>query len=94
MLDGDRVRWVVTRADLRAPAIGIVVLAFLTVMGLGLRRLVLHHLSEGWLSHRSESRRIKAETEYGEQRKRNTDIGQEDCLKFPDWIDLAAISTA
>lgn len=92
VLDHDRVRWIVTRADLQAPAISLVVLAHLTALEAGLRRLVTtHHGDElaGVLTPRQEqsARRI-----FEEHQRRNVELGFAECLFLRDWLQIVGRS--
>ena len=89
VLDSGEVGHVVTRADLQAPAIGVVVLAYLTLIETGLRRLVAPRLGDSLLDSLSEERRLAVETLYERKRRHNVAIGYADCLYFTDWLELA-----
>ena len=89
VLDHHRVRSLVHRADLQAPAIGVVVLAYLTVIETGLRPLVLEELGDGWLEHLTPDRRADVRLLYERKRRHGAQIGYEDCLCFSDWVRLA-----
>lgn len=88
VLDEDEVRFVVTRADLQTPAIGVVILAYLSAIEAGVRALVLRRRGDGWLDSFSDTRRDKVEKVFDQQRNRNVAIGMEDCLSFTDWMTI------
>jgi len=90
VLDNDEVRYIISRADLQAPAIGVVVLAYLTVIETGLRALVLRQRGDSWIDPLSDERRQVVENLFDEKRQRNVAIGMEDCLYFSDWLTIAA----
>lgn len=92
VLDGDAVTSVVTRADLQAAAIGVVVLAFLTLMESGLRRLVMAAVGDSFLDLLSPDRQSKAEQILQDKVRQNVATGYEDCLFFNDWLQLAKCS--
>lgn len=92
VLDNDHVRWVITRADLQAPAVSVVVLAYLVVIEAGLRPLVLYEYGDSWLDVMPKARRTKAEQLFAQKKLHNVAIGLEDCLYFADWLNLAARS--
>ena len=92
VLDDGEVRHVVTRADLQAPAIGVVLLAFLTLIETGLRRIVAGAVRDSLLELLPEARRQKVEELYEKKREDNVAIGYEDCLYFSDWLELAGVS--
>jgi hypothetical protein len=89
VLDNDDIGYVITRADLQAPAIGVVVLAYLTVLESGLRRLVAKEVGDSLLDGLSDARRTIVEALYAKKRRQNVATGYEDCLYFGDWLHLA-----
>jgi hypothetical protein len=93
VLDNDEVRSIITRADLQAPAIGVVVLAYLTVIETGLKDLVLGERGDSWLEPLPEERRAAVEKLFNDKRRKNLAIGMDDCLNFSDWLTLAAAAS-
>jgi hypothetical protein len=94
VLDGDHVHSVVTRADLQAPAVSVVVLGFLTALELGLRQLVEADLPAGWVELLPAGRRAKVEALYEQKRRANVATGIEDCLYLADWLTVTRRSPA
>jgi uncharacterized protein DUF3293 len=90
VLDRDRIRWVVTCADLQAPAVGMVVLAYLVAIESGLAHIVVAELGEGWFETLPVDRKAKAQDVFAQRERRNAEIGLADCLYFGDWLLLAA----
>lgn len=90
VLDHDRIRWIVTRADLQAPAVGMVVLAYLVAIEIALAELVVAELGDAWPQRLTDKRRTRALEIFERRQEDNTAIGLEDCLYFGDWLYLAA----
>jgi Protein of unknown function (DUF3293) len=88
VLDGDEVAFVVTRADLQAPAIGVVVLAYLTLIESGLQRLVMTGTGDSFLDLLPAVRQAKVEELFQQKVRQNVATGYEDCLYFSDWLTL------
>jgi hypothetical protein len=86
VLDGDEVSTVVTRADLQAPAIGVVVLAYLTVIESGLRTLVMAKAGDSFFDLLPASRQKVVEELFEQKSRQNVATGFEDCLYFSDWL--------
>ena len=90
VLDGNSVRWIVTHADLVAPAVGVAVLAHLSVMESGLK-LLGSDLSDEQLKEKlSEQRRVRAEETFEGLEKENKETTFRDGLYFTDWLTVAA----
>jgi hypothetical protein len=90
VLDRDRIRWVVTCADLQAPAVGMVVLAYLVAIETGLGALVVDELGPGWFDRLPEARQARAHEVFATRAALNAEIGLADCLYFGDWLLLAS----
>jgi len=88
VLDQDRVGWIATRADLQAPAVSVVVLAFLVATEVGAVEVVKATLGEGWFDRLPPERQQKAQTLFAEKQARGVASGLEDCLYFSDWLNL------
>lgn len=89
VLDNDGIRWLVTRADLQAPAVGMVALAYLIAFEAAISELVRDHLGDGFLELLPEERRRRAEQLFEHKQQDNTEISLADCLMFADWLKLA-----
>jgi len=94
VLDRDRVRWVVTRADLRAPAVSAIVLAYLVVIEDGLRRLVLDECGETWIDLLPENRRESLLDRFAQLAGEGLEISLDLCAYFGDWLGLAGTNEA
>ena len=86
VLNGDHVRWIVTRADLNAPVVGIVALSYLTAIEGGFRELARTMDSQHLLGHFDQKNRAKILDLYERRKRRNTSIGIHDCLTLGDWF--------
>jgi hypothetical protein len=89
VLDGDEVRWLVTRADLQAPAFGAAMLSYLVVIEQGLRLLVRHEAGDGWLSKLSLERQSAINNRFESLKLQNQEISIDLCANFSDWLKLA-----
>src|SRR5947209_510424 len=89
VLDGDEVSSLVTRADLQAPAIGVVVLAYLTVIESGLRALVMAAAGDSFFDLLPPARQLIVEELFRKKSRQNVATGYEDCLYFSDWLCCA-----
>lgn len=89
VLDRDQVRWVVTRADLRAPAVGATILAYLVVIEEGLRRLVLDKTGDSWISMLEKKRRKSVRWRFKNLTEQRLEISLDLCATFGDWLGLA-----
>jgi hypothetical protein len=94
VLDHDRIRWIVTRADLQAPAVGMVVLTYLVAIEIAMAELVVSELGDSWPDHLTDQRRSRALEIFERRQKDNAAIGLQDCLYFGDWLYLAARAPA
>ncbi len=90
MLDGDRVGWLVTRADLRAPAFGAAILSYLVVIEEGLRILVCRFTDGDWIEELTTERRNGVEERFDHLRKSNLEISRDLCANFSDWLHVAS----
>lgn len=88
VLDGDRVRWVVTRADLAAPAVSVAVLSYLTIIESGLQQLAQGCTDEDVLAKLSPDRRRSVEELYAKKCLANAEISRRSCLYFSDWLTV------
>ncbi len=87
-LDRDHVRWVITRADLRAPAVSATILAYLVVIEEGLRRLVLDEAGDGWIGHLAKGRQSGIRNRFHDLATRQMEISLDLCANFGDWLKL------
>ena len=94
VIDHDRIRWIVTRADLQAPAVGMVVLAYLVAIEIAMAELVVLELGDAWPDKLTEKRRNRAIEIFERRQKDNAAIGLQECLYFGDWLYLAARTPA
>jgi|GEM_PF-1820114 len=94
VLDHDRIRWIVTRADLQAPAVGMVVLAYLVAIEIAMAKLIVLELGDAWPDKLTEKRRNRAVEIFERRQKDNAAIGLQECLYFGDWLYLAARTPA
>ena len=86
VLDGNLVRWVVTHADLDAPAVSVAVLSFLVIIEAGLKELANGlHDSQIKDTLKSKSRIQKAD---GVQAGRPHETRWRDCLQLVDWLNI------
>lgn len=88
VLNGDHVRWIVTRADLNAPAVGVVVLAYLTAIEGGFRELTrsidgIRLLEMFDVDHQKRILDLQSF-----RRRRNTATGVHDCLTLGNWFHV------
>ena len=86
VLNGDHVRWIVTRADLNAPVVGIVALSYLTAIEGGFRELTRTMDSQQLLKFFDDINRTKILELHERRKRRNTSIGIHDCLTLGDWF--------
>lgn len=89
VLEHDRVRSIVTRADLQAPVIGVVTLGYLVTIETGVAPFVVRELGSCWFEQLSKERQCKVREIYEYKRSQNAETGLEDCLYFSDWLHLA-----
>lgn len=89
VLDEDRVRWIVTRADLQSPSVSVVVLAYLVAIETGLTPLAIDALGPAWFDLLPADSRKRSEALYWKKRDEDSATGLEDCLYFSDWMGLA-----
>ncbi len=88
VLNGDRVKWIVTRADLNAPAVGVVVLAYLTVIEGGFRELARPIPPQQLLDFfEGEFRRAILDL-HTRKKSTNTNLGVHDCLTLGNWLHV------
>lgn len=92
VLDHDCVRWVVTTADLQAPTVSMLALAYLVVPESGVSKLVPNALGDGWFDLLAPDRQKKAHEVFASKVQHNTETGLEGCLYFSDWLSLAGKS--
>lgn len=89
VLDGHQVRWIVTTADLKAPAVSIAVLSHLIALEEVLRYLVIQDLGSAWFETLSVGAQEKAREVYEHLRSENAETGLQYCIRFGDCISLA-----
>jgi hypothetical protein len=76
---------IVTRTDLQKPPVRMWLFGMITIIEMGLTRLIETAYPDGsWRQFLSEGRRQKAETLLEERRRRNQDLDLLDCLQFSD----------
>ncbi len=88
VLNGDHVRWIVTRADLNAPAVGVVILAYLTAIEGGFRELARPLTEQQVLSFFGEVDREQIEELHDRKKRRNIAVGIHDCLTLGNWFNV------
>lgn len=89
VLERDSVRYIVSRADLGAPAVSMVVLAYVLAFERAIQHLFrLHQIDP--LESLGQARRAAAEHIFEERRRSRTEVSLEDCLQFADWLDACA----
>lgn len=88
VLNGDHVRWIVTRADLNAPAVGVVVLAYLTAIEGGFRELARPMTGDQLLRFFDEPRRKEILDLQERKRRGNVAVGIHDCLTLGNWFHV------
>jgi len=88
VLNGDHVRWIVTRADLNAPAVGVVVLAYLTAIEGGFRELTRSMSGKRLLEFFDQRSRTEIEELYARKKRNNAAIGIHDCLTLGKWFHV------
>ena len=89
VLDGNSVRWVITHADLIAPAVGIAVLSFLAVIEAGLKHLASSISDEELVSLLSPKRQEKVRGVHEGRTARGIETSLRDCLFLEDWLATA-----
>jgi CBS domain-containing protein len=89
VLDRDRVRWIITAADLGAPAVSLVVLAHLIAFERALAELVQADYGPEFWTCLRPGRQQKVRDLFEEKRRKNLDTSIGDCLYFYDWLELA-----
>lgn len=85
VLDGDRIRWVVNRADLDTPAVSVTVLAMLAGIEIGLKELSADIDVVAMLT---PARRIKIGAIFDDLVERGLATNDRDCLYFYDWMTI------
>jgi CBS domain-containing protein len=76
---------IVTRTDLLKPPVRMWLFGMITIIEMGLTRLIESAYPDGsWRQHLSEGRLQKAEALLEERRRRKQDLGLLDCLQFSD----------
>lgn len=88
VLNGDRVKWIVTRADLNAPAVGVVVLAYLTVIEGGFRELARPMPPQQLLDFFEGDFRQAILDLHARKRSTNTNLGVHDSLTLGNWLHV------
>ena len=85
VLDGNLVRWVVTHADLDAPAVSVAVLSFLVIIEAGMKELA-NGLHDSQIKENLKAPRIQKADEIKAVRPPGT--RWRDCLQFADWLTI------
>lgn len=76
---------IITRTDLQKPAVRMWLFGMITIMEMGLTRLIESAYPDGlWREFLSEGRLQKAEQLLAERQRRNQDLDLLDCLQFSD----------
>lgn len=76
---------IVTRTDLEKPSVRMWLFGMITIIEMGLTRLIeLAYPDGSWQQHLSQGRLDKAQTLLEERRRRQQDIDLLDCLQFSD----------
>lgn len=88
VLNGDHVRWIVTRAELNAPAVGVVMLSYLTIIEGGLRLLAGRINEKQLLSFFDSEHRKKIQDLHDKKKKNGTATGVHDCLTLGNWFHV------
>jgi hypothetical protein len=88
VLDGDHVRFILTRADVARPTVGVVVLAHLLALEQALLTLALPRIGSRWLDALPRDRATNVVKLYDQKRRRKAELGLEDCLLFSDVMEL------
>lgn len=88
VLNGDHVRWIVTHADLNAPAVGVVALAYLTVIEGGFRELTRRMRREEILSFFAGEQLDGIVSLEKKKRQRNIETSVHDCLSLGNWMHV------
>jgi hypothetical protein len=89
VLDGNSVRWVITHADLVAPAVGVAVLSYLTVIESGLKLLGSILSDEQVKSLLPSGRLTKIQKVFDDLVKDNRETTFRDCLFLEDWLTVS-----
>lgn len=89
VLDGDDVRWIVTVADLAAPAVSVAVLSFLTVIEAGLKQLAVHLSDEEILSRLPGARQRRVREVFANLARANAETTLRDALFLGDWLRVS-----
>ena len=90
VLDGDRARHIVTRADLAKPAVGISVLALLLQLEQVLLPLAIDRLGGEWFETLPDAVRTKARQTQERKRGARAELGLERRRYFDDAMALVA----
>ncbi len=90
VMDQDQIRWLVTRADLQAPAVGMVTLAYVIALEGALAELVRAELGDRFVEHLRSGRRARAEELFALKQRHNAETTLADCLHLADWLTLVA----
>ena len=85
VLDGSLVRWVITHADLDAPAVSVAVLSFLVIIEAGMKELA-NGRHEDEIKECLSAGRIQKADEIKVVRPPET--RWRDCLQFADWLTI------
>lgn len=88
VLDGNAVRWVITHADLVAPAVSVAVLSYLTVIESGLKQLASKLSDEQIVARLPPKRQKRVLTVHEEREENNIGTTLRDCLFIDDWLTV------
>ena len=94
VMDEDQIRWLVTRADLQAPAVGMVALAYVIALEAALAELVRAELGDRFVERLPPARQARAEELFALKRQHNAETTLSDCLCMADWLQLVKGSPA
>lgn len=88
VLDGNAVKWVITHADLVAPAVSVAVLSYLIVIESGLKQLASGLSDEEIVKLLPQKRQTRVQTLHREREAHNVGTTLRDCLFIDDWLTV------
>lgn len=88
VLDGNVVQWVLTHADLVAPAVSVAVLSYLAVIESGLKQLSGNLSDEDIQGLLSADRCAYVNSDFDSRLKSNVETSFRDCLSLHDWFKV------
>lgn len=92
VMDQEQIRWLVTRADLQAPAVGMMALAYVLALESALAALVQGHLGDRFVEHLPSDRRKRVVALFAQKQRDNAGTTLATCLDLPDWFYLVKSS--